>query len=78
MKESMKKLSAEEFAAEIVRLSKLPLLTVDQASCYFHIGITKLYKLVKEPQHDFVVKNGSKHLIDREKFTEFLRSNREV
>ena len=77
MKESMKKLSAEEFAAEIVRLSKLPLLTVDQASCYYHIGITKLYKLVKEP-HDFVVKNGSKHLIDREKFTEFLRQNREV
>ena len=48
-------------------------LTVLEASGYFGIGETKIRSLIREyPTEDFMILNGSKVLIKRKKFEEFL------
>lgn len=54
------------------------LLTVDQAAQYFGIGKKKLYFLIDENKDfadSFVVKVGTKSLINRKKFEEFVDSS---
>ena len=48
-------------------------LTIVEASEYFHIGQTKLRRLIKDnPDEDFYFMNGTINLIKREKFEDFL------
>ena len=50
-------------------------LTIDEASAYFNIGSKKIRKIVDDSvgtDNDFSLFNGSKCLIQREKFEGFL------
>lgn len=48
-------------------------LTIDEAKEYFGIGEKKLrWLLVEHSDADFVLHNGTKSLIKRDKFEEFL------
>ena len=48
-------------------------LTIQEAAQYFNIGEKKLRKLAQDySDYGFVLQNGSKVLIKREKFEEFI------
>lgn len=48
-------------------------LTIEEAADYFNIGEKKLRKLVTEHLNsDFVIQNGVKYLIKRQRFETFL------
>lgn len=48
-------------------------LTISEASEYFNLGEKKLRQIVQEsPQSDFILNNGTKVLIKREKFEQFI------
>ena len=51
------------------------LLTVKEASAYFNIGENKLYRIVDDymdSDYKFVIQNGGRSMIKREKFEKFL------
>lgn len=53
------------------------LLTVKEASLYFNIGENKLHKIVNDyidSDYKFVVQNGSRAMINRKKFEDFLNN----
>ena len=48
-------------------------LTVDEAAAYFHIGEQKLRKLINEDKNaDYLLWNGNRVQIKREKFEKFV------
>lgn len=47
-------------------------LTLEEASAYFHIGINKLRELTEDSNCKFVLWVGSKRLIKRKIFEEYL------
>lgn len=49
-------------------------LTLEEAAAYFNIGINKLREMTSVKNCDFVIYNGSKRLIKRLKFEEYLES----
>ena len=49
-------------------------LTLEEAAAYFNIGINKLREMTRVQNCDFVIHNGSKLLIKRLKFEEYLES----
>lgn len=60
-----------------IPLWKKFLLTIDEASKYFGIGINKLHKIANEyvdSDYKFVIQNGSRMMINRGKFEEFLNN----
>lgn len=54
-------------------------LTISEAVQYFNLGDKKLRQLVQEYEDsDFLLHNGNKALIKREKFEEFLNKTSSV
>ncbi len=48
-------------------------LTITEAAEYYHIGENKLRMIADEhPEADFVIMNGNRILIKRQKFEEYL------
>lgn len=47
-------------------------LTLDEAAAYFGIGVNELREMSDEPNCQFVIFNGSKRLIKRQKLEENL------
>lgn len=48
-------------------------LTITEAAEYYHIGENKLRMIADEhPEADFIIMNGNRILIKRQKFEEFL------
>ena len=47
-------------------------LTLEEAAAYSGIGINKLRKLTESEQCSFVLWNGTKRLIKRRKFDEYM------
>ena len=48
-------------------------LTIEQASAYFCIGENKMRKIVEEhPTEKFILRNGSRTLIKKELFGEYI------
>jgi len=48
-------------------------LTVTEAAEYYHIGENKLRMIADEhPEADFIIMNGNRILIKRQKFEEYL------
>ena len=48
-------------------------LTIREASEYFNLGEKKLRQIIQEqPQEDFILNNGTKVLIKRVKFEQFI------
>lgn len=57
------------------------LLTVKEASLYFNIGENKMHRIVNEyldSDYKFVVQNGSRNMIKRQKFEEFLNQTTSI
>ncbi len=48
------------------------LLTMDEAVIYFNLGSSKIRALTSDDDCEFVVWNGTRRLIKRERFAEFL------
>ena len=55
-----------------VPVYKKVLLTVEEASDYSGFGENKVRNLIKEKNANFVVNNGNRHLIMREKFEQYI------
>ena len=54
-------------------------LTIEEASAYSNIGITKLYDMTRNPTCNFVLHVGDrKRLIKRVEFEKFLSQNIEI
>lgn len=50
-------------------------LSIVEAAAYYHIGVRKLRNIVDEhPNAEFVIMNGNRVLIKKDKFEEFLDS----
>ena len=64
----------------VIRKEKIPvwekyMLSTEEASDYFHIGINKLRRIISlNPDADWVVWNGSHAYIKRRKFEHFIDS----
>ena len=70
---------ADDFEAnQIVTLDKKPLLTIDEASILFSIGVKKIYQLANNQENSFVLKVVNKTLIKRERFEKFLIREDEI
>ena len=50
------------------------LLTIDEAAKYFSMGTPKIRALTSDEDCEFVIWNGTRRLIKRERFAEFLNS----
>ena len=55
-----------------IALSQKSLLTLEEASAYFNIGVCKIRELTNDENCPYVLWNGSKRLIKRKPFEEFL------
>lgn len=55
-----------------VNIKDKAFLTIKEASEYFSIGQTKIRSLTDQSNCDFVLFNGSKRLIKREKMEKYL------
>lgn len=55
-----------------VPIADKALLTLEEAADYFNIGMNKLRELTGDDHCPFVLWNGSKRLIKREPFKEYL------
>lgn len=58
-----------------VAIADKALLTLEEASKYFNIGINKLRIMTNEENCPYVVWNGSKRLIKRKPFEEYIYSS---
>lgn len=53
------------------------LLTIKEASQYFNIGENKLYRIATEhldTPYNFIIQNGSRMMVNRKKFEDFLNN----
>ena len=55
-----------------VAIADKALLTLEEAAAYFNIGLQKLRELTADDHCPYVLWNGSKRLIKREPFKEYL------
>lgn len=55
-----------------VPIADKALLTLEEAAIYFNIGMNKIRELTADDHCPYVLWNGSKRLIKRETFKEFL------
>lgn len=53
-------------------------LTIKEASVYSNIGINKIERLLKQPKCDFVLYVGSKKLVKRKEFEQYISRNVEI
>ena len=58
-----------------VAIADKALLTLEEAAKYFNMGINKLRLMTNEENCPYVVWNGSKRLIKRKPFEEYLYSS---
>ena len=57
---------------KVMNMSEKYLLTIDEAAEYFNIGKNKLREMIKEPCCNFVLFNGKKALIKKNRLESFL------
>lgn len=57
---------------EAVPIWKRTLLTLEEAAAYTGIGINRLRAITSEPDCDFVIFVGSRRMIKRKKFDEYI------
>lgn len=62
-----------------IPLSEKYTLTIREAALYFNIGEKKLYKLISNNKYaDYVLMNGSKTLIKRKRFEQFIEDTSSI
>lgn len=57
---------------ELVPVWKKALLTMDEAASYTGIGVNRLREMTLDENCDFVIYVGSRRMIKRKKFEEYL------
>lgn len=57
---------------EFVAIKDKYALTVNEAGAYFNIGVKRIRRIIADNPNQFTVNCGSKQLIIRHKFEEFL------
>lgn len=63
----------KDVQTKIIPVWKRYVLSITEAAEYYHIGENKLRMIVDEhPEADFIIMNGNRILIKRQKFEEFL------
>ena len=63
----------KEMQSDTIPVWKRYALTITEAAEYYHIGENKLRMIADEhPQADFIIMNGNRILIKRQKFEEYL------
>ena len=63
----------KEVQTNVIPVWKRYALTIAEAADYYHIGENKLRMIADEhPEADFIIMNGNRILIKRQKFEEFL------
>lgn len=62
----------------LVPISEKYLLTIREASAYFNLGIKHLRRLAEQNTDSFSIYNGSRYMIIRPKFEEFLAESSSV
>ena len=63
----------KEMQSDTIPVWKRYALTITEAEAYYHIGENKLRMIADEhPQADFIIMNGNRILIKRQKFEEYL------
>ena len=55
-----------------IPIAEKSLLTLEEASAYFNIGVCKIRELTGDDHCPFVIWNGSKRLIKRKSFEDYL------
>ncbi len=58
-----------------VPIEKKFLLTIEETAAYTNIGTKKIRELIKERDGDFTVRIGSKYLIRRINFEDYLNNH---
>ena len=71
----MRKESLKELDSDCVPIWEKRNLTIKEASQLFGIGMNKLYNLVKDPGCNYVLYVGSKAMIKRVPFENYLDAN---
>ena len=61
-----------------ISIAEKSLLTLEEAAGYFNIGVNKLRDLTNDDTCPFVIWNGSKRLIKRKLFEEYLYNSYSV
>ena len=59
---------------ETVPISEKALLNIDEAASYFNLGLHKIRELTNDEHCPYVLWNGTKRLIKRVPFEEYLNS----
>lgn len=54
------------------------ILTINEAVAYFNIGQKRLRELIKDEKCDFVLFNGKKALIKRNKLEEYINNTKYI
>lgn len=47
-------------------------LTIEEAAAYSNIGVNAISEMLNQPDCDFVLYRGSKRLVKREKFEQYI------
>lgn len=63
----------KDVQTNVIPVWKRYVLSITEAADYYHIGENKLRMIADEhPEADFIIMNGNRILIKRQKFEEFL------
>ena len=63
----------QEYQKDIIPVWERYVLTITEASNYYHIGENKLRMIAEEHiKEDFIIMNGNRVLFKRQKFEKFL------
>ncbi len=63
----------KEVRTNVIPIWKRYVLSITEAADYYHIGENKLRMIADEhPEADFIIMNGNRILIKRQKFEDFL------
>ena len=62
----------------VVPISEKYLLTIREAAAYFNLGVKRLRRLAENNTDNFSLCNGSRYLIIRHKFEQFLEESSSI
>lgn len=70
--------NATENKRDIIPVYKKLTLTVQEAAEYSNIGINKLYEITNDPRCTFILKIGTKKLVKRQQFEDYIAKRQEL
>lgn len=70
----MPKVAEKVAAVSLADLEHKPLLSINEASALTGIGQNKIEKMLKEPNCNFLLNNGTKRMVKKDLFLAYLMS----